>query len=86
MRNGHFTAMLALGTLLAACTSSEPAPEPKSVGMANPASVHCVKQGGKLEIKTAADGGQYGICHLPDGRQCEEWALFRDKKCVTRTD
>ncbi|WP_163311789.1 DUF333 domain-containing protein, partial [Enterobacter cloacae] len=23
-----------------------------------------------------------GMCHLPDGRICEEWALFRDNRCV----
>ena len=27
-------------------------------------------------------GGTYGVCLFADGRQCEEWALFRDKKCV----
>lgn len=87
MRHGHLTALLALGGLLAACTPKEEAkPEPRVIGMPNPASVHCTEQGGKLEIKTAADGGQYGICHLPDGRQCEEWALFRDKKCVTKPE
>lgn len=54
--------------------------EPR-VGMANPASVHCASLGGKLEIRTDKDGGQYGLCSLPDGRVCEEWALFRDGKC-----
>ncbi|MNU11485.1 hypothetical protein D3C72_2593810 [compost metagenome] len=49
--------------------------------MANPASVHCTTLGGKLEIRTGKDGGQYGLCNLPDGRVCEEWALFRDGKC-----
>jgi uncharacterized protein len=45
--------------------------------MANPASVNCVKQGGKVDIRTAPDGGQTGYCLLPDGHECEEWALFR---------
>jgi putative hemolysin len=48
-----------------------------NVGMANPASVNCDKQGGKLKIVTKADGGQYGICYFMDNRQCEEWALLR---------
>lgn len=52
------------------------------IGMANPASVHCVKIGGKSEIRTDAGGNQTGYCHLPNGRICEEWALFRDKKCI----
>lgn len=45
-------------------------------GMANPASAHCVKLGGRLEIRDGANG-QSGYCHLPDGRVVEEWALFR---------
>ena len=82
----------ALLTLSACSTPSEPAAPkpaqadaghsgPKGVGMANPASVHCQKLGGTLEIRTGKDGGQYGLCHLPDGRVCEEWALMRDGKC-----
>lgn len=47
------------------------------VGMANPASVNCVKQGGAPRIETRGDGSQYGICQFADGRQCEEWALLR---------
>ena len=54
----------------------------KKIGMANPASVHCAKIGGKSRIRTDASGNQTGYCHLPDGRVCEEWALFRDKKCL----
>jgi putative hemolysin len=53
------------------------------VGIANPASVACVKRGGRLEIRTAPDGGQIGYCHLRNGRVCEEWALFRDRRCVS---
>ena len=45
-----------------------------TVGMANPASVNCVQQGGTLAIEERGDGGQYGIC-IEDNRQCEEWAL-----------
>nr|WP_243854443.1 DUF333 domain-containing protein [Comamonas sp. JUb58] len=44
--------------------------------MANPASVYCVEQGGKLHIHSSASGDQ-GICRLPDGQEIEEWALFR---------
>jgi putative hemolysin len=50
-------------------------------GLANPASINCTQQGGTLEIRHDAKG-DYGICRFADGRQCEEWALFRDKKCV----
>lgn len=51
-----------------------------SVGMANPASTNCIEMGGTLEIVEGADG-QFGLCHLPDGRVCDEWALFRDGNC-----
>jgi putative hemolysin len=69
--------------LLAAC--AQPASDPpqtgaRAVGMANPASVHCGKLGGTSEIRTGP-GGQYGMCKLPDGKVCEEWALYRDQVC-----
>lgn len=54
----------------------------ENVGIANPASTNCVALGGRLEIVDGADG-QFGLCHLPDGRVCEEWALFRDGSCET---
>ncbi len=47
-------------------------------GMANPASVWCVEnRHGKLQIRTDAQGNQYGVCILPDGSEIEEWELFR---------
>lgn len=55
---------------------------PKATTLANPASVHCGKLGGRLKIRKDAAGNQTGYCHLPNGSVCEEWALFRDKKCV----
>jgi putative hemolysin len=45
--------------------------------MPNPASVYCVENGNKLEIQTAADGSQSGVCVFPDGSTCDEWAYFR---------
>ena len=44
--------------------------------IANPASVYCVQQGGKLEIVDTKKG-QIGICVLPDGRRIEEWKFYR---------
>ena len=35
------------------------------VNMPNPASVYCTQEGNKLEIRTAADGSQNGICIFP---------------------
>ncbi|MFV0280380.1 MAG: DUF333 domain-containing protein [Rhodoblastus sp.] len=44
--------------------------------IANPASVYCVRRGGRIEIVTTPKG-QIGICVLPDGRRIEEWKFFR---------
>jgi putative hemolysin len=69
--------------VLAACTAlqvhtPEPAaPDIPRVNMPNPASVHCTQNGNKLEIHTAADGSQSGICVFPDGSTCDEWAYYR---------
>ena len=66
--------MLILPLAVMAC-APKPANEPV-VGMANPASVHCVKAGGRVEIRKET-GGEAGYCHLPDGRVIEEWKFFR---------
>jgi uncharacterized protein len=50
--------------------------ESGSVGIANPASENCIKQGGKVVIEKHPDG-EVGICVFPDGSRCEEWALLR---------
>jgi uncharacterized protein len=68
---------------LAACTALQvQAPEPTAtdipqLGIPNPASVYCEQQGNKLEIQTASDGSQNGVCVFPDGSTCDEWAYFR---------
>lgn len=51
--------------------------ENKAVGIANPASVFCEQNGGKLEIITAEDGSQNGMCKFSDGSECEEWKFMR---------
>jgi len=66
---------------LTACTALQ-TPDPAAtvipqVNMPNPASVYCEQNGNKLEIHTAADGSQSGICVFPDGSTCDEWAYFR---------
>ncbi|MEG0974540.1 MAG: DUF333 domain-containing protein [Comamonas sp.] len=69
------TSLLAfsLASSLVGCSTGS---APPSLGMANPASVYCMKLGGKLTIENTANG-QVGICRLPDGTQIEEWELFR---------
>jgi putative hemolysin len=57
-------------------------PEPTAkvtppVNMPNPASVYCEDNGNTLEIRTAADGSQSGVCIFPDGSTCDEWAYYR---------
>ena len=52
-------------------------PTESSAVLPNPASVYCEEQGYTLEMRTDADGGQYGVCIFPDGSECDEWALFR---------
>jgi putative hemolysin len=49
------------------------------IGMANPASVFCEKNGGKLDIRKDATGGEIGMCVFPDKSECEEWAFYRDQ-------
>lgn len=51
--------------------------EATDTGLANPASEYCVEQGGRVEIVTDADGGQRGLCVLPDGTVCDDWAFLR---------
>ena len=58
-------------------TTTSGAPRAEDVGLPNPASVFCIESGGELEIRTEATGGQVGICVLPDGTECEEWAFYR---------
>lgn len=55
--------------VLTACSPKE--------DMANPASVYCEQNGKTLEIHTADDGSQSGVCIFPDGSTCDEWAYFR---------
>ena len=45
--------------------------------MPSPASVYCEQNGNRLEIQTASDGSQNGVCVFPDGSTCDEWAYFR---------
>ena len=75
---------LFLCTTLSACTvlqtqvpTGSPVTDIPESGMPNPASVFCEQNGNKLEIHTAADGNQSGVCVFPDGSSCDEWAYFR---------
>jgi len=60
-------------------------PVTQPAAIANPAAENCVKLGGKSEIKTQADGSQSGLCTLPSGQVCDEWALMRGE-CPIKTN
>lgn len=79
--------ILAVLAILASCqtptaSSDKPQPSPSEPqsGIANPASVFCEENGGKLELRSDNAGAMVGICVFPDGSECEEWAYFR-KEC-----
>jgi putative hemolysin len=69
--------------VLAACTAlPTPTPPPTATSrpqtsLPNPASLYCQQNGNQLEIRTAADGSQSGVCLFPDGSTCDEWAYFK---------
>ncbi len=71
--------------LTAGCVGTQEENGP--AGMANPASVYCIEQGGTPEIREdpRPSGGQYGVCVLPNGTECDEWAYYRDgcESCLT---
>lgn len=46
-------------------------------GLANPASVYCQENDGRLDIRTNEDGSQTGFCIFTDGSECEEWSYYR---------
>jgi predicted secreted protein len=62
----------------ASVTPVQPASNSKSSSeLANPASKYCTDKGFTNELRTAADGSQYGVCMFPDGSECDEWAYSR---------
>ena len=75
-------AMIALGAAIALAGCASPERNSESVGIANPASEHCIKIGGRLELRQSEDGTS-GYCHLPDGRVVEEWELFRSSQSTS---
>jgi putative hemolysin len=73
-RKVSFTFWIVLLIALSACSPQSSMPD---ANLPNPASVFCEQNGGSLEIRTATDGSQSGVCVFPDGSQCDEWAYFR---------
>jgi len=78
-RKFYFILFVLMATMLfTACGPETPTPKAEP-NIPNPASVFCEENGGKLEIRTDASGGQAGFCIFPDGSECDEWAYFRDE-------
>jgi putative hemolysin len=73
--------VIAAGAYFFAFQREKQAEDSIKSALANPASVNCIEQGGKLEIRESKLG-QYGVCIFEDNRQCEEWALLRGQ-CPT---
>lgn len=71
------TLIILIGFLLSVSCNPEQTSPTSQTNMPNPASVYCEEQGNKLEIVTAEDGNQSGVCIFPDGSTCEEWSYFR---------
>jgi putative hemolysin len=61
-----------------------PTTQPTMSTLPNPASVFCQQQGYTLEIRTADDGSQTGVCVFSDGSECDEWAYYR-AECAPST-
>jgi len=55
-------------------TQTEPSSTPGQ-SMSNPATLNCIKVGGKVEIYWT-EQGQFGICKFEDKSEIEEWTLF----------
>ena len=85
-------ALAALVMLLASCSTRQAHPtsgvseadvlistETPQANLPNPASVFCQEQGNRLEIRTAPDGSQTGVCVFPNGGECDEWAYYRNE-------
>lgn len=84
MKTKRMFSILVLAAVLAlsACTGAvdqpaEPPAEEPAANMPNPASGYCEEQGGTVEIRSDADGNQYGVCVFDDGSECDEWAFYR---------
>ncbi|MFA6907369.1 MAG: ABC transporter substrate-binding protein [Candidatus Micrarchaeia archaeon] len=81
-------AVLSLSLLGCASQNQPPAANNSQIAgnnsqIANPASQNCISKGGTLSIVSEA-GGERGICTLPGGAVCDEWAYYRGE-CPVKT-
>ncbi|NQU84017.1 MAG: DUF333 domain-containing protein [Parcubacteria group bacterium] len=69
--------------VIVSCGEIEVEETEEIAGLANPASVYCKNNGGKL-IHILGVGGVAGYCILPDERVCQQWNFFYSEggECV----
>jgi putative hemolysin len=60
-------------------TATTPAVTTPAAGIPNPAAVYCASKNYSYEIRKNPDGSEYGVCILPDGKECDSWAYFRNE-------
>ncbi len=74
--------LLLLGlSAIAACGPVRQSTLPQ-VGLANPASIYCAQQGGRVEV-VRTERGEVGYCRLPTGQIVEEQAFYRQNAGVS---
>ena len=69
--------LILVGAAFCGCSGASCTQQPPATQLANPASVHCVEQGGRHVAERDPGGNEFGVCLFEDNRQCEEWALLR---------
>ncbi|MCK6264612.1 DUF333 domain-containing protein [Vibrio sp. ZSDE26] len=78
MKKTYIFASLAAVAVLAGCSSEPDEYEVKEyTSMANPASVYCVQQDGKLETVTENEI-RVTYCVLSDEERMEQWEYYRN--------
>ena len=70
------TVTILSASVLTGCGAQTTPVQDQPLNMANPASVYCEEQGGRLEMQEDQNGTR-GFCIFPDGSVCDEWAYFR---------
>ncbi|MGE5980235.1 putative hemolysin [Klebsiella aerogenes] len=68
------TFLVMMAVLVSGCSAKPD--DSYDIGMADPASIHCIRMGGKIDI-VKEDAGDVGYCTLPSGERKEEWAMYR---------
>lgn len=63
--------------LLSGCQSIKNNTPAAPIGMANPASLYCAKQGGQSFTKKDSQGSETGYCRLANGTTVDEWDFYR---------